>query len=106
LIISYEHRPGQSRSIAARLVDVTDRGLGVKIHTPFVAGSVVFVDGQFSHPDFGLEVHARARVVYCQALNSGLYRLGLFLEEVCYQSVCRQAPPAELAVAAHSSHWC
>lgn len=56
------------RAVFARLFDVSERGLGVRVHAPFDPGEVVGVK-------IDSRIHLRARV--CWTTNSGQPGMGL-----------------------------
>ena len=85
LKISTYGEQGSPRTFAAKLIDATDSGVGVEMYVPLVEGSTVALDGELTSPDLSLNLHGRARVVYCRCENGGTFRVGLVYEEVAYR---------------------
>ena len=69
--------PPQHSGIGAKLVDVSDTGMGLQVLSPLHVGSNVHVSVILYRTGTGEELKARARVVHCLADDDELYRVGL-----------------------------
>ena len=75
------------RKFAAKLVDVSETGIGVEMFVPLVVGSTVAVAGDLYNSDYSLNVQGKARVVYCHCEKEGMFRIGLAYEQVAYRKI-------------------
>ena len=83
------------QSLAAKVVNSDDQGLGVEISTPLeIDSSVSFV---------GIGLRGRAQVVHCRPNDDGVFRVGLKLEAVSFRKldVSSRALPSE-TIKAHA----
>ena len=85
LKVSTYDEQGSPRTFAAKLVDVTESGVGVEMYVPLVEGSTVALEGELANADLSLNLQGRARVVYCRCENGETFRVGLAYEEVAYR---------------------
>jgi hypothetical protein len=85
LTISAYGMPDMPRRIAAKVVDASENGLGIEMFVPLVAGSTVSLRGEFHGEGISMGLEGRARVAYCQAQSSGVFRIGLAFENVAYR---------------------
>jgi curved DNA-binding protein len=90
-------RPGAHRLVPARLVNISNGGLGLETSEPLAAGSFVTVAGELTSAGARIQIHGRARVAYCTLQDGGGYRLGLSLEAIpsqeAFQSEQKQQAP-------------
>ena len=75
------------RKFAAKLVDVSETGVGVEMFVPLVVGSVVRVAGDLYSSDYSLNLQGKARVIYCRCEKEGSFRIGLAYEQVAYRKI-------------------
>ncbi len=75
------------RKFAAKLVDVSETGIGVEMFVPLVVGSTVAVAGDLHSPDYSLNLKGKARVIYCHCEKEGAFRIGLAYEQVAYRKI-------------------
>jgi hypothetical protein len=68
------------RLLGARLVDVSDTGIGVEALTPLPVGTEVGVVGELVGPDGILGVQGRARVEHCESREDGVCRIGFSID--------------------------
>jgi hypothetical protein len=83
--ICTDAEPGGSRTLAAKLVDAGETGVGVDTCVPLRVGSMVVVEGKLRHRSYSLALKGQARVVHARALGDGVYRIGLAFEDVAYR---------------------
>jgi hypothetical protein len=83
--ICTDSEPGGSRTLAAKLVDTGETGVGVDTCVPLRVGSMVVVEGKLHHRSYSLALKGHARVVHARALGGGVYRIGLAFEDVAYR---------------------
>lgn len=95
LIIETTLEPGTNQAMQARLLDVSQGGLGIALRLPLVVGDDVDVDGELSRKGTFLLLRAKARVAHCFH-QKGLppYRVGLEFQE--FQCQTPDGTPAEL----------
>jgi len=84
--ISLCDRPGNLRLVDAKLVDISDTGLGIKTNEPLAADSFVSVFGEMDNGGSRQEIEARARVACCLPRPDGSYRIGLSFWGLGYQN--------------------
>jgi hypothetical protein len=82
--IKVQQKGGEVRTLAAKLVDFSEQGVGVEMFVPLKVGRLVAVAGDLRSEDIQLLVDGQARVVYSRRVRRGNYRIGLALEEVAY----------------------
>jgi hypothetical protein len=80
---------GEARTVAAKLVDANETGVGVDICVPLRVGSTVAVEGKLRHTGYSLALKGQARVMHARALGDGVYRIGLAFEDVAYRRPSR-----------------
>jgi hypothetical protein len=85
LTISAYGMPDMPRRLSAKVVDASENGLGIEMFVPLVAGSTVSLRGEFQGEGISMGLEGRARVAYCQAQPSGIFRIGLAFENVAYR---------------------
>ncbi len=97
---SAKSRPQKSRAVSARLVDVSQGGLGLLTGFPLSVGSVVIVRGDLHSLDFCVEFLVRSQVVHCISQEDGSFRVGLsFVEEADYKDLpCEHEPGFTLSL--------
>jgi hypothetical protein len=83
--ICTEAEPGGARTLAAKLVDASETGVGVDTYVPLRVGSSVIVEGKLRHTGYSLALKGQARVTHTRALGDGVYRIGLIFENVAYR---------------------
>jgi hypothetical protein len=83
--ICTDAEPGGARTLAAKLVNASDTGVGVDTYVPLRVGSTVFVEGKLRHTSYSLALKGQARVVHARALGDGVYLIGLVFEKVAYR---------------------
>jgi len=69
--------PPQHSGIGAKLLDVSETGLGLQVFSPLIVDSDVRVSVILYREGSGEELKARARVVHCLSDDEELYRVGL-----------------------------
>ncbi|MEX2300322.1 MAG: hypothetical protein WD733_05265 [Bryobacterales bacterium] len=87
--ISTDSEPGGSRTLAAKLVDAGETGIGVDTCVALRVGSTVAVEGKLRHRSYSLALKGQARVVQARALGDGVYRIGLSFEDVAYRRAAK-----------------
>jgi len=87
LTISAYGMPDMPRRLAAKVIDAGENGLGIEMFVPLVSGSTVSLRGEFHGEGISMSLEGRARVVYCIAQASGMFRIGLAFENVAYRPV-------------------
>lgn len=83
--ICTDAEPGGARTVAAKLVDTSETGVGVDTCVPLRVGSIVVVEGKLRHSSYSLVLKGQARVMHARALGHGVYRIGLAFEDVAYR---------------------
>ena len=83
--ICTDAEPGGARTVAAKLVDTSETGVGVDTCVPLRVGSTVVVEGKLRHSSYSLALKGQARVMHARALGHGVYRIGLIFEDVAYR---------------------
>jgi hypothetical protein len=85
--IRTDSEPGGSRTLAAKLADAAETGVGVDTCWPLRVGSIVVVEGKLHHRSYSLslEVEGQARVIHARPLGDGVYRVGLAFQGVVYR---------------------
>jgi hypothetical protein len=83
--ICTDSEPGGSRTVAAKLVDAGETGVGVDTCVPLRVGSTVVVEGKLRHGSYSLALKGQARVMHARSLGDGVYRIGLAFEDVAYR---------------------
>ncbi len=83
--ITVDERGGQPRTLAAKLLDFNEAGVGVEMFVPVRAGSPVSVEGRLKSSELELLVSGSARVIHSRRLRDGNYRVGLSLDDVAYR---------------------
>ncbi len=64
------------RDMSAGLVDYTEYGVGLTMHSPLPVGMSIVVKGQLAWADTEVEIEKRGRVVHCNFLGQA-FRLGI-----------------------------
>jgi len=77
--------PDGERRLAARLVDFSEKGIGLEMFVPLRVGAQVEVHGNLYSDDLDLRVDGCAQVIHSQRLPGGNYRVGLSLSEMAYR---------------------
>ncbi|HYM08290.1 MAG TPA: PilZ domain-containing protein [Terriglobales bacterium] len=67
-------------TLAAKLVDISDGGVGVETAAPLEAGSFVSIRGELHSTRFCVGLQGRVRVAHCKHVKGGLFRVGLAFE--------------------------
>lgn len=81
--------PDQLRVVTARLVDVSDGGVGVETGVPVPVGATVSIAGELHSSEFCVGIEGPVRVAHCRRCENGLFRIGLaFAGAVCRNIVC------------------
>jgi len=95
LIVETTLESGTNRALNARLLDVSQGGLGIALTIPVAVGENVDVDGSLTRKGAFVLLRGRARVAHC-VYQKGLphYRVGLAFEELRCQTP--EGAPAEL----------
>ncbi len=83
--ICTDTEPGGARTLAAKLVDTSETGVGVDTCVPLRVGSTVVVEGKLRNTSYSLALKGQARVMHARALGDGVYRIGLIFEDVAYR---------------------
>ena len=98
LIVETTLESGANQALNARLLDVSQGGLGIALTAPVAVGDDVDVDGSLSRKGAFLLLRGKARVAHCM-YQKGLphYRIGLAFEEFTCQTP--DGTPAELIAA-------
>ena len=76
--------PETKRTVAAKLIDANEHGLGLEAYVRIARGTVVEVKGEMSRYGVGLKLEGAATVRYCRSLDNGLFHIGLELTQVAY----------------------
>ena len=97
---SAKSRSQESHVLSARLVDVSQEGLGLLTCIPLLVGSVVTVRGDLHSLDSCVEFLVRSQVVHCISQEDGSFRVGLsFVEEADYKDLpCEHEPGFTLSL--------
>ncbi len=74
LALSYRDHSGELRKAAAKVLDVSEEGLGVEARVRLNPGSVVSVTGELAG---GYKMESRATVASSSLCESGVFRIGL-----------------------------
>ena len=78
-------RSGKPRTLPAKLLDFTEKGVGFEMFSPVRAGSLVSVEGRLKSGDTELLVRGSTRVIHSRRMPSGNYRVGLSLDDVAFR---------------------
>ncbi len=73
--------------ISAKLVDLSETGMGLQILSPLRVNAEVGVCVNLYRDDSGEELKARAQVMHCRAEDDGLYRVGLAFQGVYWRAL-------------------
>jgi hypothetical protein len=73
---------GKTRSVAAKLVDVSGGGVGIESFVRVPSGAVVDIEGDLRNSDLSLHISGRARVAHVSEIERGRYRIGLQFVDV------------------------
>ena len=77
-------RGGPGRDVAGRLLDVSESGVGIETYVELPAGARVSFRAALNDGDIDLCFDCSAQVRHCRRLDSGLFRAGLELVNVCW----------------------
>ncbi len=72
------------RDVAGRLLDVSESGVGIETYVELPAGARVSLRAALSDGDIDLCFDCSAQVRHCRRLDSGLFRAGLEVVNVCW----------------------
>ncbi len=75
------------RLLGARLVDFSNKGLGVEALSPLPVGSEVGISGEFIGEDGALAIEGRARVTHCRSRDDGVCRIGFSLADATMKNI-------------------
>ena len=75
------------RLLGARLVDFSNKGLGVEALSPLPVGSEVGISGEFVGADGALEIEGRVRVTHCRSRDDGVCRIGFSLADATLKKI-------------------
>ena len=82
LRLTFPEAAGRTRSVAAKLVDVSGGGVGIESFVRVPSGAVVEIEGDLRNPDLALHISGRARVAHVSEIERGRYRIGLQFVDV------------------------
>ena len=66
----------------AKLLDVSDNGVGLETAVRIPSGLVVDISGKWWRPDISLRIDGQARVAHVSELPSGRFKIGLQFVQV------------------------
>jgi hypothetical protein len=66
----------------AKLIDVSDGGIGIEAFVRIPSGIVVEINGDWRKPDLALHLDGRARVAHVSEVDRGRYMIGLQFVDV------------------------
>jgi hypothetical protein len=81
----------EAREMSAKLVDVSDYGVGFETAVPVIVGSRVAISSQFFNSTATASRRREARVVHCALLAGNIYRCG-----ACFEREQTAGPTANL----------
>ena len=70
------------RKVMAKLIDVSDGGIGIEAFFRLRSGALVEIDGDWKSADLSLSVNGKARVAHVSQVERGRYRVGLQFVDV------------------------
>ena len=73
---------GHSRTVMAKLIDVSDGGVGIETFVRVPSGVIVEIDGDWRRPELSLRIDGRARVAHVSEIDRGRYFIGLQFVDV------------------------
>ncbi len=83
----------QGRLLGARLVDYSDKGLGVEVLSQLPVGSEVAVSGEISGEEGLVSISGKVIVEHCRPRQDGVYRIGFSLEKAVIEKLT--SPPED-----------
>jgi len=78
--IQVDPTSGASTEVSAKLLDISEDGIGVQVKLPLFVGSWVKVTGEIDTALGRKELLRRGRVCWCRARENGSYEAGLSFE--------------------------
>ena len=92
LRISFDPGSGTAVEVAVAIIDSNCEGFGVELAVPLVLGSLVTIMGPLVIAGGRTEFKGRARVKWCKMMRDGVYRAGLYLDDVSSRSSGKTDP--------------
>lgn len=83
----------QGRLLGARLVDYSDKGLGVEVLSQLPVGSEVAVSGEIAGEEGLVSISGKVVVEHCRPRQDGVYRIGFSLEKAVIEKLT--SPPED-----------
>lgn len=68
---------GRFRTVMAKLIDVSEGGIGVETFVRLRRGTVVEINGDLRKPDLALRIDGSARIAHVSEVDRGRYKIGL-----------------------------
>ena len=99
LKVSFDPGSGAHVEVAVAIVDSNDEGIGVELAVPLVLGSLVTLIGPLVIAGSRVEITGRARVKWCQLEREGVYRAGLYFDDVSSRSSGKKVAQSENSTA-------
>ena len=79
------HAGCRLQQVIAKLVDISDAGLGLETVFSMPLGMTVLVSCEIHSPNVCMALQCRARVVQCQLWRDVNFRIGLSYEDISYR---------------------
>ena len=70
------------RTVMAKLIDVSEGGIGIEAFVRLSRGTVIEIDGDWHSPDLALRIGGRARIAHVSEVGRGRFRIGLQFVDV------------------------
>ncbi|MCB9384034.1 MAG: PilZ domain-containing protein [Bryobacterales bacterium] len=73
---------GRTRSIMAKLIDISDTGVGIEAFVRIESGALVSLEGDLRSQELSFKINGLARVAHVSEIEAGRFKIGLQFVEV------------------------